>query len=210
MLSYGARMEPGSILYTIGHSNHPIERFLGLLHAQGVTALADVRSHPVSRFNPQHNRAALETSLEGAGIAYLFLGRELGARTNDPDCIVEAKVSYARLAQRATFRDGLAKLREAIAARRVALMCAERDPLACHRAILVARPLYEAGVPVAHILADGALESHETAIARLLRELGLPAQDLHLDALVAEAYRMRGERIAYRPAERSASRIKPR
>lgn len=197
------------MLYTIGHSNHPIARFLEVLHAQSVTALADVRSHPVSRFNPQYNRAALEASLEGAGIAYLFLGRELGARIDDPHCIVEGRVNYARLAQRAPFRDGLAKLRAALASQRVALMCAERDPLSCHRAILVARPLHEAGVPVAHILADGTLETHEAAIERLLRELGLPEQDLHRDALVSEAYRLRGERIAYRPAGRSASRNTP-
>jgi uncharacterized protein (DUF488 family) len=203
-------MEPGNVLYTIGHSNHPIGRFLGLLQAKGVSALADVRSHPVSRFNPQYNRAALETSLEGAGVAYLFLGRELGARTADPDCIVEGRVSYTRLANSAAFRHGLATLREAMAAQRVALMCAEKDPLSCHRTILVARHLFEEGVPVAHILADGALESHEAATARLLRELGLPAQDLHRNSLISEAYRLRGERIAWRPAERSASRVKPR
>lgn len=202
-------MASDGTLFTIGHSNHPVDRFLELLAAHGVTALADVRSHPVSRFNPQYNRGALEAALEGAGIAYRYLGRELGARTNDPNCIVEGKVSYARVAQTEAFRRGLAGLREAMDLQRVALMCAEKDPLACHRTILVARPLFEAGVPVVHLLADGSTEPHEGAIARLLRELGLRAEDLHRDALVAEAYRLRGERMAWRPTARTGSGARP-
>src|SRR5439155_24000994 len=67
-------------LFTVGHSNLEAEGLLGLLRAAGVTAVADVRSSPYSRRLPQFNRAALEASLRAAGIAYVFLGAELGGR----------------------------------------------------------------------------------------------------------------------------------
>ena len=82
---------------------------------------------------------------------------------------------------------------------RIALMCAEKDPLDGHRALLVARRLFEAGVPVSHILADGTLESHEALEARLLAMCKLPERDLFTsrEEFVADAYRLRGERVAY-------------
>ena len=160
--------------------------------------VADVRSHPASRFNPQFNRAKLEGSLAGAGIAYAFLGRELGARSEDPDVYVEGCVDYNRLARTRSFQDGLALVSEHAIERRVALMCAEREPLVCHRAILVCRHLAERGFGVQHILGGGGLESHDAALARLLAELGAAA-DLFRDRgeVQAEAYRLRGEQIAF-------------
>ena len=124
-------------VYTIGHSNHPIERFLELLRMHAVEAIADVRSHPHSRFNPQFSLKRLRAALEDAGVAYLFLGRELGARSNDPGVYVDGKVDYGRLARTPRFEEGVASVAEPRTSARVALMCAERDPLECHRAILV-------------------------------------------------------------------------
>src|ERR1700730_12499176 len=167
------------MIYTIGHSNHPIERFLGLLQPHGITAVADVRSTPYSRFNPQFRREKLQAALAGIGIHYVFLGAELGARSQDPACYdSDGRVSYARLAGTDLFRKGIERLKAGMAEHRILLMCAEREPLECHRTILVARELVREGVAVTHILADGSLESHEHAMQRLATSLKLTAGDL--------------------------------
>jgi uncharacterized protein (DUF488 family) len=192
-----------STIYTIGHSTHALEHFIHLLTAHGVTAVADVRSRPYSRFNPQFNREDLQAALKDAGVAYVFLGRELGARPDDPSCYLDGTVRYDRLAGMQFFQDGLARVVEGAHRYRIALMCAEKDPLTCHRTILVCRHLAERGVAVQHILEDGRLESHEAAVARLLDELGLGQRDLFRtrDELIADAYAQRGEQIAYTAEE---------
>ena len=153
---------------TVGHSNHSPEAFLALLTRHGVTALADVRSAPYSRFNPQFNRKALSASLAAAGIAYVWLGRELGGRPDNPDCYEDGAVRYDRLARTSLYREGIDRVLRGAAEHCLALMCAEKDPLHCHRTLLVSRSLEEEGLEVAHILADGALEPHESVMDRLL------------------------------------------
>jgi len=188
------------MIYTIGHSNHPIERFLGLLQPHAITAVADVRSTPYSRFNPQFRRENLQAALAGAGIQYVFLGQELGARSQDPACYdSEGRVSYAKLARTELFRQGIARLRAGMADHRISLMCAEREPLDCHRTILVSRELVREGVPVTHILGDGSLESHQHTLQRLAEDLKLVRDDLFSDsaALIEQAYDLQAARIAY-------------
>lgn len=186
-------------VYTVGHSTHTESVFLDLLHRHQITMVADVRSQPYSRFNPQFNRENLDLALKRAGIAYVFLGRELGARTKDPSCYVEGKVDYGHLASTELFRNGLARIEELMETQQVALMCAEKDPLTCHRAILVARHLREDGTDIQHILDTGDLESHDATVMRLLGELKMPSHDLFWsdEDLVAEAYRRRGADIAH-------------
>jgi len=188
-----------SMLYTIGHSNHEIALFLGLLRQHGVTAIGDVRSQPFSRYVPQYSRDALETALADAGIAYVFLGKELGARSDNPACYREGKVQYDRLAEEPIFAEGIGRVIQGMRQYRIALVCAEKDPLDCHRALLVARRLFASGVPVSHILADGALESHEALESRLLAACKLPEGDLFTsrEDFVADADRIPGERVAY-------------
>lgn len=193
------------MIYTIGHSNHPIERFLALLRQHGIDALADVRSTPYSRFNPQFRKETLQTSLAEAGIRYVFLGEELGARSKDPSCYDPAgRVSYTRLATTESFRRGLERLLTGMRDHRIAIMCAERDPLECHRTILVSRELEKAGASVTHILADGALEPHRHAMERLAAALKLASTDLFRtpDELIEDAYEKQGQRIAYVRADK--------
>lgn len=188
------------MIHTIGHSNHPIGRFLELLGQHDISVIADVRSTPYSRFNPQFGKERLERSLAEHGIGYIFLGEELGARTRDPECYDEdGRVSYARLARTAPFRSGLRRLLAEIRERRVALMCAEREPLECHRTLLVARELEREGVPIAHILADGSIESHEHTLQRLANDLHLSTTDWFRSPadVREEAYNLQGARIAY-------------
>ena len=198
-------------VYTIGHSTHAEREFVSLLERHGVTAVADVRSAPFSRRVPHFSKAPLKALLRAAGLAYVFLGRELGARTDDEDCYVGERVEFERLAQTSSFADGLARVRKGAASHRIALLCAESEPLYCHRAVLVARHLRGQGVEVAHILADGEIEGHEGLERRMLTECRMGEGDLFepYAEQLSRAYRAWGERIAYRrspsnPQERAA------
>jgi uncharacterized protein (DUF488 family) len=152
--------------------------------------------------------ATLTDALERARIVYVYLGKELGARTDDPSCYVNGKVQYDRLAQTKSFEEGLTGVRRGIEKFQVALMCAEGEPLACHRAILVSRYLHDAGLAVKHILRDASLEGHEASMARLARTLYLADDHFFRDKSqwILEAYRIQGEKIAYRPTTDQASR----
>jgi uncharacterized protein (DUF488 family) len=186
-------------IYTVGHSTQSGEQFVRLLQKHGVTAIADVRSAPYSRHNPQFNREELRATLKAQGIRYVFLGKELGARSDDECCYVGDKVKYALLAKTQLFQSGIARVLDGAEFHKIALMCAEKDPLDCHRTILVARELVKCGCGVTHILADGSLESHDDAISRLVKRLDLGEEDMFRSwaNTVAEAYEMQGDRIAY-------------
>lgn len=186
-------------VFTVGHSTHPSAFLLDLLRRHGVTAVADVRSQPYSRMNAQFNRETLRAALKRVGIAYVFMGNELGARSDDPDCYHEGKVQYDRLGRTQSFSKGIARLTDGSTTHRIALLCAEKDPLTCHRTILIARHVAAAGLAVRHILANGELEPHDKANSRLLREVGLPQGELFRsrEQLLDEAYRRREREIAF-------------
>lgn len=186
-------------IFTIGHSTHPLHRFIALLQQHRITALADVRSKPYSRTNPQFNREDLKKALKDMGIAYVFLGKELGARSEDPACYEEGKVQFDRLASTEQFRYGVGRVQEGMHKFRLTLMCAEKEPLECHRTVLVARHLDELGIDVQHIHADGRLESQAELSERLMRELALPESDMFRshEEMLKDAYKMQEDRIAY-------------
>ena len=165
----------GTVL-TIGHSTHALEALVALLRQHDVTAVADVRSAPYSRFNPQFNREPFAEVLESAGIRYVFLGNELGGRSEDPACYEDGHIRYERIAATESFKSSLARVVRGTAKHRIALMCAEKEPLDCHRTLLVARALEARGVEAAHVHADGALEPHRTAMDRLLDLQNLPRE----------------------------------
>lgn len=187
------------MIFSIGHSNHPIEAFIALLHRHGITAVGDVRSHPYSRYVLQYSREPLQAALTRAEIEYVFLGKELGARSENPICYKRGKVQYDCLAKQPQFAEGVRRVIEGMQRYCIALMCAEKDPLECHRTLLVARKLHEAGLEVTHIHADGSLEDHRTLESRLLRVCKLPEGDMfkQRDEFVSEAYAIQGERVAY-------------
>lgn len=186
-------------IFTIGHSTHSTGKFLELLLRHGITAIADVRSQPYSRVNPHFNRENIGSALKGVGLGYVFVGKELGARTTDQDCYLNGKVQYDRLAATRLFQEGLQRIADGSLRHRIALMCAEKDPLTCHRTILVCRHLVALGLDVQHILDDGSLESHNDAMTRLMDELGMTGADLFQSRadLEREAYSRRGDQIAY-------------
>ena len=186
-------------LYTIGHSNHSLERFMELLTAHSITAVGDVRSSPYSRYNPQYNRETLQEELNKNGIQYVFLGKELGPRSNDPSCYVDGKVQYHLLAMSSVFKEGIQRLNKGMESFRIALMCAEKDPITCHRAILICRHLRDEGIKIQHILEDGSIEDNENSIARMMKLLKI--QDTNLfkgkEEIIQDAYNLQGEKIAY-------------
>lgn len=164
-------------IFTIGHSNHPIEHLLNLLEQHQITVLGDVRSTPYSRFNPQFNREQLEISLKERGIGYVYLGDQLGGRSNDQSCYDQGRIRYDRLARKPEFEKGIQRVIKGSENYRIALMCAEKEPLSCHRVLLVGHDLTERGISLKHILSDGSLESHERTMARLLQKFNLGMDD---------------------------------
>jgi len=188
-------------IYTIGHSNHPLEKFLELLKKHGITALCDVRSHPYSKYSPQFNHEPLQQELKNHNIAYVFLGKELGARSNDSSCYDnDGKVQYARLAQTQLFKEGIARLNKGMESYRLALMCAEKEPLICHRTILICRNLRADDITIKHILEDGNIETHQQAEQRLMDMLHIPKHDLFANSeqLLERAYDRQEAKIAYK------------
>jgi len=186
-------------LYTIGHSNHSIERLLELLQGHAVNAVADVRSMPFSRHNPQFNRENLQRSIKGAGMEYVFLGKELGARSEDRSCFVNGRLHFDLLARGELFQKGLARLRRGMETHRVALLCAEKDPLTCHRMILVCRNMRRDDVQIRHVLEDGSYEDNTESERRLMRSLGIAENNLFATAaeLIESAYDLQGAKIGY-------------
>ncbi len=193
-------------LFTIGHSNHSADRFVDLLRLHAVTLAADVRSAPYSRFLPHFNKEPLERLLAGAGIEYLFLGNELGARRTEETCYVGGQARYDRIAVLPAFRRGLDAVRGAMLDGRVALMCSEADPLTCHRTILVCRELQRSApdLAIAHILPDGSIEPHAHATDRLIALHKLEPElfgDLAShDGRIERAYDLQAGKIAYSTA----------
>jgi len=194
--------------YSIGHSNIPAERFVGLLRAAGVHAIADVRSTPFSRFCPWFSAKTLKPLLEHDGIDYLSYGGALGGRPQRPELYCDGVADYEAMARQSEFQAGLDRLIGDMARSRaqdrtpgrLCLMCAEREPLDCHRCLLVARALAARGFTVGHILHDGGIEPHAATERRLL-ELGSADGDLFATGQserIAAAYRRRARAVAYR------------
>ena len=187
-------------IYTIGHSTHSLEEFLVLLERASIEAVADVRSTPFSRRQPQFNRDSLRYALASRKIAYVPLGAELGGRGNSHSERDEhGRILYRSIAESAEFQGGLKRVQAGSSQLRIALMCTERDPLNCHRGILVSRILVAQGIQVLHIRGDGKIESHRDAENRLLHMTGLRQTDLFQseEQKLMAAYERQEVRIAH-------------
>jgi uncharacterized protein (DUF488 family) len=155
----------------------------------------------------------LSEALKQAGIAYSFLGKELGGRPQDPSCYVNGQVQYRLVALTEQFQKGIKRVLSGAQKYRIALMCAEREPLDCHRGLLVAPALEKAGASVLHILADGSIEAHRDTMNRLLERFGFTQDDLFRsrEELIEEACTRQQERVAYteRPEPEEKVRVTP-
>jgi uncharacterized protein (DUF488 family) len=174
---------PDGAVFTVGHSTLPIERFTALLAAYGIERLADVRTVPRSRHNPQFNADALAESLRVAGIEYVPMQALGGLRRPQKDSINGGWRNtnfrgYADYMQTDAFEDALETLIELSREKRVAIMCAEAVPWRCHRS-LVADALSARGIPVVEILSESNFRPHK----------------------VTPFAHVEGERVTYPPAQ---------
>ena len=186
-------------LFTIGHSVHTVEGFLELLKRRSINTLCDVRSSPYSRYSPQFNRESLKEDVLKQGIAYIYLGAELGPRSSDLSCYENGKVQYQRLAEKESFQQGLKRLRKGMETHRIALMCAEKDPLTCHRMLLICRQLHREDIQIRHILEDGSLEDNCDTERRLMKLLKIDPADLFSseEEQIRRAYDLQADKVAY-------------
>lgn len=191
-------------IYTIGHSNLSLEDFISLLKQHQIKAIADVRSHPYSRYLPHFNQKPLQQQLAQHNINYIFLGKELGARPTNPDCYVNGKAVYEKIAATTDFKQGIQQLLTLANATTTSLMCSEKDPINCHRTILVCQQLTSLDCQIFHILNNGNLENHQDLETRLLKQTNLVQNPLQLSLfdhlnqeLIKQAYQSQGEKIAY-------------
>lgn len=157
-------------LFTIGHSNLELEEYLQIILTHDISAVCDVRSRPGSYRHPQFNREPLEECLRSSGLRYKFLGESLGGRPEDPRYYFrDGRVNYE---QRRRARDFQAEIDQIIALSqkaKIVLMCAEEDPLHCHRFLMICPALVERGNSPVHIRRGGKLESQLEAEDRLLK-----------------------------------------
>ena len=191
-------------IFTVGHSTQLLDSFIGLLQRHRIEVIADVRSRPYSARFPHFSKEVLQQSLKLAGVGYVFLGRELGARREEPECYINGQAAYDRIAQLPAFTEGIKRVLTGALNYRVALMCAEQDPLTCHRTILVCHEIKRHGVSIQHISRTGELEDHEHAEQRLIvEEIGRLDQSDMFDShhnfaeQLEAAYSQRALNIAY-------------
>lgn len=189
----------GNEVLTVGHSTHSWERFVALLLNSNVTAVADVRTYPYSRRYPQFNRDDLSEGLRLDRISYVFLGKELGGRPAERRLYCDGVADYEKMAQTTEFCKGIDRIVEGSRKHRIALMCSERDPLDCHRCLLVGRALAKRGIRVSHILGAGDVVSHAEIEDRLLKLSGGTTDDLFVPRAeqLSAAYRDRARKVAF-------------
>ena len=188
-------------VFTVGHSNHSWEEFVKLLLQHRIEEVADVRSAPYSRYVAHFNHSELQPALEDIGVGYAYLGGELGGRPADRSCYdADGQVLYDKVAATDAFDDGLLQVMRRADDCRMVLLCTEKEPLECHRTLLVANALVGRGVAVEHILSDGEVENHSRAMERLVRLFKLPPDgDMFRtrDDAINEAMALQAKRVAY-------------
>jgi uncharacterized protein (DUF488 family) len=190
-------------LFTVGYADLSTDRLLYLLKEHIIDVIADVRSSPFSRLYPEFNYDNLKNILRSHGLKYVFLGKELGARRTEEECYVNGKVLYDQVYKTEAFQDGIRRLMNGLDKMRVALLCAEKDPLDCHRAILICRYIRDKNIHIKHVINNGKLEDHADLEVRLLNLFRLNNMDIfrtQKDAL-EDAYRRQAERISFSKEE---------
>lgn len=163
-------MENKLTCFTIGHSNQTADEFVELLKRHGIKYLIDVRSTPYSKYAPQFNSEALKIILKHNGILYGYMGKELGARYEDPQLLFkDGRVDFVKVRGTSAFRHGIERIVQGVDVGHViALMCSEKEPFDCHRFCLVSYELSKKGLQVLHILQDGSVVSNGELEERLL------------------------------------------
>jgi uncharacterized protein (DUF488 family) len=190
-------------IFSIGHSTLAYEQFLKLLRGSGVTAVADVRTSPYSRHFPQFNIDELRRELKQDGVAYVFLGKELGGRPSDSTFYCDGVADYEKMSTTSDFKSGIDRVVSGAEKYDIALMCSEKHPLDCHRCLLVSRELVRLGFDTQHIISDGSLISQTKVEVELLEQAGRECDDFFAprSERLSIAYRRRAKKIAFAQPE---------
>ena len=196
-----------NILYTIGHSQHDVEYFVYMLQKYQINFILDVRSTPYSQFVASYNRENIKAILKNEDIEYSFMGKYFGARPDDIKLYTkEGYLDFEKTRKSVKFQNGVENVIKGIqSGNNIALMCTEKDPIECHRAIMVARTFFEKGINVQHILEDSTLESHNELNHRLIDlyfpdryQISLFSYENKSDEeCLEEAYRYHNKKIGY-------------
>lgn len=198
------------MIYTIGYSGFPeIQDFIRRLKDAGIKLLIDVRSSPFSSYYQQYDKPVLSEALKAAGIQYRNFAREFGARQEDKCFYRNGRLDFEIFTQSQQFAEGVEKVKWALNhGYSPVLMCAEKEPSTCHRTIMVARRLHEAGLPVCHLMPEGITKTQPNIEAELLdtyfknrNQLSLFEEFKPDEVLIPEAYIKRNDEIGYREEE---------
>lgn len=196
------------MLFTIGHTNHSHEEFIKLLKKYDISYLLDVRSTPFSQYTSQFNKDVINDVLQANGIKYCHMGKFFGARPDDESLYTEDNyLDFEKMRASELFKKGLDNVKKGLSlGNNIVLMCTEKDPIDCHRAIMVARGFSLQGIEVNHILPDGNLQSQKDLDLRLLDKYYEDRHQMSFlsniseipeEELLVEAYRKRNMEIGY-------------
>lgn len=192
------------MIYSIGYSTYKFNSFLSILKKHRIDCLVDVRSLPYSKSFPDYNREVLCKALEDNGIQYCDFSLEFGARQESPDFYTKDMIlDFEKYISSEQFQAGVARLLGIHAqGKNIALMCAERNPLDCHRAIMISRGLKQNATMIYHIVGKDVVPHSD--LEKQLVELYFPkaAETTSINSdnwkkLLQEAYRKRNLRIGY-------------
>jgi len=155
-------------ILTIGYGSRSTEDFFSMLEQEHVKFLVDVRSNPVSRFNPDFSAEPLSEKLHALGIRYVSMGDTLGGRPQDPSCYENGRVMYQRVQEKSFFKSGIQRLLSASGQGiRVCLFCSEIRPEDCHRSKMIGVSLAKHGISVVHLGPKGEHLPQAEVMARL-------------------------------------------
>ena len=197
-------------IFTIGHSVHKPKDFINLLKKFDINCIVDVRSTPYSKFNPTFNLENIRVMLKGAGIYYISMGKELGARRDDKSLYhKDGYLDFEKVRKDEFFLKGIDRVKDGISKNyKIALMCSEKDPFNCHRCILVAKEFYDQGYEVKNILPNGDILTQEQIEERLIEKYfpnrlqmkieSVLGNDLSEEEMIAESYKRRNAEIGYK------------
>jgi len=170
-----------STLYSIGHGNKTIEKFIHELKQFNIEYLVDVRTTPFSKWNPHFNQNDLQFMLKEHNIGYIFLGDKIGGLPSDKSCYSEdGKVDYKLVREKTFFKEGLDRLIKANSKGiKIATMCSETNPEECHRSKLIGKELLLENIDMKHIINQDEFKS-QTKINSVLFGLFAESDEFHL------------------------------
>ncbi|WP_297420825.1 DUF488 family protein [Clostridium sp.] len=197
-------------IYTIGHSNYPVERLIDMLKHYNINTVVDIRGTPYSKYNVQYNKETIAQTLKDAGFLYIYMAKEFAAqRENRNSYNKEGYSDFEKVIAEKEFMHGIERLKTGCKkGYRIVLLGAMQDPIRCHRSILVGRSLREHGFIVQHILDDYSLASQENLEENILSKYFSNRNQLTIDSLlgndlsekemIKEGYRLANKEIGYR------------